>query len=94
MPGSPEPVPMAASSRLMSRVPKLGFDKLSPNGRTNPFVLRLSKDLLVHEALRRMREESVQLVVVEAEERAIGVVTLTDVVKRVLPGEATVGAAG
>lgn len=55
-------------------------------------VLRLSKDLLVHEALRRMREESVQLVVVEAEERAIGVVTLTDVVKRVLPGEATVGA--
>lgn len=55
-------------------------------------VLRLSKDLLVHEALRRMREASVQLVVVESEERAIGVVTLTDVVKRVLPGEATVGA--
>ncbi|MEV8136547.1 hypothetical protein [Microbacterium aurantiacum] len=39
-----------------------------------------------------MREASVQLVVVESEERAIGVVTLTDVVKRVLPGEATVGA--
>lgn len=57
-------------------------------------ALRLPEDLLVHEALRRMREESVQLVVVEAEERAIGVVTLTDVVKRVLPGEATVGAAG
>ncbi|MET2011145.1 hemolysin family protein [Microbacterium chocolatum] len=57
-------------------------------------VLRLSQDLLVHEALRRMREASVQLVVVESEGRAVGVVTLTDVVKRVLPGEATVGAAG
>ncbi|MBN9202145.1 MAG: DUF21 domain-containing protein, partial [Microbacterium chocolatum] len=55
-------------------------------------ALRLPEDLLVHEALRRMREASVQLVVVESEERAIGVVTLTDVVKRVLPGEATVGA--
>ncbi|MGR2751878.1 hemolysin family protein [Agromyces arachidis] len=39
----------------------------------------------VYELLRRMREERVQLAVVERDDRLLGIVTLTDVVGRVLP---------
>ncbi|WP_400994965.1 CNNM domain-containing protein [Agromyces sp. GXQ0307] len=38
-----------------------------------------------YELLRRMREEQVQLAVVEHDDELLGIVTLTDVVKRVLP---------
>ncbi len=42
----------------------------------------------VYELLRQMREHSVQLAVVEATGHFTGIVTLSDVVKRVLPGPA------
>lgn len=48
-------------------------------------VFRVEASMPVYELLRRMREERVQLAVVEHDERFVGVVTLTDVVRRVLP---------
>ncbi|MDO8382960.1 MAG: hemolysin family protein [Microbacterium sp.] len=49
-------------------------------------ALRLDAATPVYEVLRQMRESRVQLAVVESAANMIGVVTLTDVVKRVLPG--------
>ncbi|WP_341953487.1 hemolysin family protein [Salinibacterium sp. TMP30] len=40
----------------------------------------------VYEVLRQMREQRVQLAIVEHNDALVGVLTLTDVVKRVLPG--------
>ncbi len=44
----------------------------------------------VYEALARMRKASIQLAVIMSEGRMTGVVTLTDILKRVLPADAVV----
>lgn len=48
-------------------------------------VFRVEGSTPVWEVLTRMRDQSVQLAVVEREGRLIGLVTLTDVIRRVLP---------
>lgn len=48
-------------------------------------VFRTDASTPVHELLASMRAQSVQLAVVEREGRTVGVVTLTDVLQRVLP---------
>ncbi|BDZ53293.1 hemolysin family protein [Agromyces marinus] len=52
-------------------------------------AFRVESSTPVYELLRRMREQRVQLAVVERGERLLGIVTLTDVVRRVLPETAT-----
>lgn len=47
--------------------------------------LRIDASTPVYELLRTMREQRVQLAVVEKDRELLGVVTLTDVVRRVLP---------
>jgi CBS domain containing-hemolysin-like protein len=42
----------------------------------------------VYEALSRMRKSSVQLALVVSTDRLLGVVTLADILKRVLPAAA------
>lgn len=49
-------------------------------------AFRVEASTPVYEVLGRMREQSVQLAVVEREGTLMGIVTLTDVVRRVLPG--------
>ena len=48
-------------------------------------ALRIDATTPVYELLRKMREQRVQLAVVEKGQQLLGVVTLTDVVSRVLP---------
>ncbi|MGF1647665.1 MAG: CNNM domain-containing protein [Kineosporiaceae bacterium] len=48
-------------------------------------VFRVDARTPVYELLRLMREQHVQLAVVEQDQESLGVVTLTDVVQRVLP---------
>jgi CBS domain containing-hemolysin-like protein len=48
-------------------------------------VLRVAATTPVYELLRNMREQRVQLAVVDQGRELLGVVTLTDVVRRVLP---------
>ncbi|RXZ48202.1 CNNM domain-containing protein [Agromyces binzhouensis] len=48
-------------------------------------ALRVDSAIPAYELLRRMREEQVQLAVVERDGELLGVVTLTDVIQRVLP---------
>lgn len=57
-----------------------------PAERFSREVFRVEAATPVWEVLTRMRERSVQLAVVEREGRLIGLVTLTDVIRRVLPG--------
>lgn len=57
-------------------------------------VLRVEAETPVYELLRQMREQREQLAVVERGPDLIGVVTLTDVVRRVLPGQGGVATAG
>ncbi len=52
---------------------------------TRPALI-LPADTLVHEALTRMRKESEQIVVVRDGQQLIGVITMSDVLKKVLPG--------
>jgi CBS domain containing-hemolysin-like protein len=49
-------------------------------------AFRVSGSAPVYEVLRQMRERRVQLAVVELADSSVGVLTLMDVVKRVLPG--------
>lgn len=49
-------------------------------------AFRVPESAPVYEVLRQMRDRRVQLAVVENADALVGVVTLTDVVKRVLPG--------
>ncbi|WP_353828154.1 CNNM domain-containing protein [Agromyces sp. SYSU T0242] len=48
-------------------------------------AFRVDGDTAAYELLRRMRDERVQLAVVERGEDLLGIVTLTDVVQRILP---------
>lgn len=63
----------------------LADDDASVAAFTRP-VLRLPAETPVYEVLGRMRDERVQLAVVDRGDEVFGVVTLTDVVRRVLPG--------
>jgi CBS domain containing-hemolysin-like protein len=60
-------------------------DDAEPAGAFARPVFRVPGDTPVYEVLRRMREESVQLAVIDQGADIVGVVTLTDVVRRVLP---------
>lgn len=51
---------------------------------TRPCLV-LSNDTLVHEALGQMRDSGEQLAVVQREHHAVGVITMTDILRRVLP---------
>jgi len=51
-------------------------------------AFRVSESVPVYEVLRQMREQRVQLAIVEHGDSLVGVLTLTDVIKRVLPGRA------
>ncbi len=57
-------------------------------------VFRVDAATPVYELLRQMREQRQQLAVVEHGSDLIGVVTLTDVARRVLPGRTRAAAAG
>jgi len=50
-------------------------------------LLRVSEAMPVYELLRRMREERVQVALVTSEARGAGVVTMKDVIQRILPAE-------
>jgi CBS domain containing-hemolysin-like protein len=58
-------------------------DRLARDVARNAYVLDANTP--IYEALARMREASVQLAVVSKEGEMIGVVTLADILKRVLP---------
>jgi len=49
-------------------------------------AFRVSESVPVYEVLRQMREQRVQLAIVEQGDSLVGLLTLTDVIKRVLPG--------
>jgi CBS domain containing-hemolysin-like protein len=55
-------------------------------------AFRVSESVPVYEVLRQMREQRVQLAIVEQGDSLVGVLTLTDVIKRVLPGRAAAAA--
>ncbi|MGJ7439859.1 CNNM domain-containing protein [Aquipuribacter sp. MA13-6] len=57
-------------------------------------VYRVDAATPVYELLRQMREQRQQLAVVEQGADLVGIVTLTDVVRRVLPGPLQVATAG
>ncbi|MGR0220052.1 hemolysin family protein [Agromyces sp. ZXT2-6] len=57
-------------------------------------AFRVDVSTPVYELLRQMREQRVQLAVVERDGRLLGIVTLTDVVRRVLPEATSASPAG
>ncbi|WAC67279.1 CNNM domain-containing protein [Agrococcus sp. SL85] len=77
-----------ASARVVHVRDTLPVDDATPVGNLAREPFRVTPEASVHDALSRMRRDRVQLATVVSGDRLVGVVTLDDLLREVLPGPA------